>query len=129
MEQILWEQGWIDPTLARKVYTVYGTKDLMGAVRKDTSLQYLMTSLKDFETQETMLCIKARETGIMIGRTPKCHCELAGEGIKYAWGCAKNHYRHQPLKHKRGKDNFGQTVRKCFARQVVTTEQVRLFSQ
>jgi hypothetical protein len=116
MEQILWERGWIDPTLARKVYTVYGTKDSMGAVRKDTSLQYLMSNLKDFETQETsMLCLKAREIGIMIDRTPKCHCKLAGEGIEYAWGCAKNQYRRQPLKHKkRQKDNFRQTEKMFF---------------
>jgi len=76
-----------------------------------------------------MLCLKAREMGIVIDRMPKCHCEHAGEEIEYAWGCAKNHYRRQPLKHKRGKENFRQIVRKCFSRQVVTTERVRLFSQ
>jgi hypothetical protein len=38
-----------------------------------------------------------------MDRTPKCHCELAGEGIEYAWGCAKNHYRRQPLKDKRAR--------------------------
>ena len=64
-----------------------------------------------------------------MDRTPKCHCELAGEGIEYAWGCAKNHYRRQPLKDKRGKDNFRRTVRKCFSRNVITAERVRMFSQ
>jgi hypothetical protein len=48
---------------------------------------------------------------------------------EYAWGCSKNQYRRQPLKHKRAKENFRQTVRKCFSRQVVTTEQVWLFLQ
>jgi hypothetical protein len=67
--------------------------------------------------------------GLMMDQTPKFHCKLAGEGIEYAWGCAKNQYRSQPLKHKRGKGNFRQTVRKCFSRQVVTTERVRLFFQ
>jgi hypothetical protein len=71
---------------------------------------------EDFETQETMLCLKAKEMGVMIDRTPKCHCELAGKGIEYAWGCAKNHYRRQPLKDKKGKEKFRQTVRKCFSR-------------
>jgi hypothetical protein len=65
----------------------------------------------------------------MMDRTPKCHCELAGDGIEYAWGCVKNQYCHQPLKHKRGKQNFCQTVRKSFSRQVFTTERVRLFLQ
>jgi hypothetical protein len=50
-------------------------------------------------------------------------------GIEDASGCAKNQYRRQPLKHKRGKENFRQTVRKCFSRQIVKPERVRLFSQ
>jgi hypothetical protein len=129
MEQILWERGWIDPSQNRKFYTLHGKKDSMGAVRKDTSLRYLMSNLKDFEAQETMLQLKAREMGVSMDRTPKCHCELAGEGIEYAWGCAKNHYRRQPLKDKRGKENFRQTVRKCFSRDIVTTERIRMFSQ
>jgi hypothetical protein len=66
MEQILWERGWIDPSLPRKVYMVYGTKDSMGNVCKDTSLQFLMSNLKDFETQENMLCLMAQEMGVMI---------------------------------------------------------------
>jgi hypothetical protein len=93
MEQVLWERGWIDPTLARKEYTVHGSKDSMGVIRKNMSLLHLMSNLSDFETQETMLQLKASEMGVFMDRTPKCHCELAGEGVEYAWGCAKNHYR------------------------------------
>jgi hypothetical protein len=129
MEQILWERGWIDPGRDRTVYTVQGSKDSMGAIRKDTSLRHLMSNLKDFEVQETMLQVKAAEMGILLDRTPKCHCELAGEGIEYAWGCAKNFYRRQPLKDKRGTETFRETVRKCFTREVITTERVRMFSQ
>ena len=44
----------------------------------------MMSNLKDFEVQEMMLQIKAAEMGILLDRTPKCHCELAGEGIEYA---------------------------------------------
>ena len=55
MEQFLWERGWIDPTLARKEYTVHGSKDSMGVIRKNTSLLHLMSNLSDFETQEAML--------------------------------------------------------------------------
>jgi hypothetical protein len=129
MEQILWERGWIDPGRDRTVYTVQGSKDSMGAIRKDTSLRHLMSNLKDFEVQETMLQVKAAEMGILLDRTPKCNCELAGEGIEYAWGCAKNFYRRQPLKDKRGTETFRETVRKCFTREVITTERVRMFSQ
>jgi hypothetical protein len=46
IEQILWERGWIDLTLSCNMYTVYGTKDLMGAVQKDTSLLCLMAAVE-----------------------------------------------------------------------------------
>ena len=111
------------------LYTLYGSKDSMGAVRKNTSLLYFMSNHKDFVTQETMLQVKARELGILLDRTPKCHCKLAGEGIEHAWGCAKNRYRRQPLKDKKGKENFRRTVRKCFSREVITTEWVWMFLQ
>ena len=38
--------------------------------------------------------------------TPKFHCELAGEGIEYAWGAAKRMYRRQPIQMKRSIVNF-----------------------
>ena len=44
--------------------------------------------------------------GVLVDRTPKCHCELAGEGIECSWGCAKNHYRRVSLKRKKSKDSF-----------------------
>ena len=62
-------------------------------------------------------------------RTPKCHCELAGEGIEYAWGCAKNHYHQQPLKHKKGKENFRQTVANWWhVGPMVPPEELKMFS-
>jgi len=67
--------------------------------------------------------------GVIIDRTPKCHCELAGEGIEYSWGCAKNEYRHKPLSSKRKKETWRQTVRECLSREVLTTERIRKFSR
>ncbi len=29
------------------------------------------------------------EEGVVVDRTPKCHCKIAGEGIEYSWGLAK----------------------------------------
>jgi hypothetical protein len=129
MEQILWERGWIDVKRPRKDYTKLGTKDSMGSIQKETSLLELVANCSDFENEETMLQTKGQEMGMLVDRTPKCHCELAGEGIEYSWGCAKNLYRRQPLKTKRGKTNFRATVRQCFSREILTIERVRLFSQ
>jgi hypothetical protein len=40
----------------------------------------------------------------MLIRSPKCHPELAGEGIEYDWGAAKQWYLSQKLAEKRTKD-------------------------
>ena len=61
--------------------------------------------------------------------TPKFHCEPAGEGIEYSWGCAKNSFMHRPLSDKRKKDNFRRTVRQCLLREVLSTSRVCKFSK
>jgi hypothetical protein len=38
--------------------------------------------------------------------TPKCHAEIAGEGVEYMWTCSKGAYRNLTLKEKRGKENL-----------------------
>jgi len=80
MEQTLWEQDFIDPSQNCKVYSVNGTKDLMGAVRKDTSLWHLMSNLKAFKSQETMLQLKATEMGILIDWMPNGIASLRVRG-------------------------------------------------
>jgi len=67
----------------------------------------------DFEEEESMLQSISSTLGVSIDQTPKCHCKLAGEGIEYSWGCAKNAYRLMPLSIKRKKETFQETVRKC----------------
>jgi len=90
MEQTLWESGWIDAKRPRKDYSKLGTKDSMGLIRTGTSLLELVENYSDFENEDTMLQTKGQEMGVLVDRTPKCHCELVGEGIEYSWGCAKN---------------------------------------
>ena len=57
----------------------------------------------DFDEEETMLQSMGRKMGALIDRTPKCHPELAGEGIEYSWGCAKNYYRRLQLEEEKEK--------------------------
>jgi hypothetical protein len=129
IEQILWERGWIDVNWPRKDYSKLGMKDSMGLIWTGTSLLELVANCSDFKNEDTMLQTKGQEMGVLVDRTPKCHCELAGEGIEYSWVCAKNLYRRQPLKTKRGKANFRAMVRQCFSREMITIDRVRLFSQ
>ena len=48
-----------------------------------------MTNCLDFEEEETLLQSMGRGMGVLVDRTPKCHCEMAGEGIEYSCGCQK----------------------------------------
>jgi len=122
--QVLWEWGFVN-TLNLSQYTINSKQDGFGILRHDTSLKYLMSRCQDFEEEETLL----QSMGIAVDRTPKCHCELAGEGIEYSWGCSKNEYRRTQIAQKRGKEKFKIAVRKCLAREVLTTERIRKFSK
>ncbi len=80
-----------------------GRKDAFGVLQLTTSLTYLLSSCKDFEEEESLLQSMGRKMGVLMDHTPKCHCELAGEGIEYTWGSSKNYYRRLPLKEKNQK--------------------------
>ena len=93
--QVLWERGWIDDTYdkAYNNYTIAGRKNEFNLIQTETSLKFLMASCTDFEEEETMLQAMASKMGVLVDRSPKCHCEIAGEGIEYSWALSKNHYR------------------------------------
>ena len=130
MQQTLWERGFIDPTKAVNFYTVEGPHhDNYGKPIKERSLKYLVSQLYDFAHEDSQLQFVGKELGLIVDRTPKCHPEMAGEGIEYSWGCAKNHYRNLPIAKKRSKALFLEHVRKCVSQNEITKAMVRLFSR
>ena len=70
-----------------------------------------------------------RKRLIFLHIFPKCHSELAGEGIEYSWGFANNFYRRLPLKEKRKKECFRESVRSALSRERLTKHNVRKFAQ
>ena len=62
-----------------------------------------MNKQTDFLNEETLLQHHGRKLGIIVDRSPKCHPEIAGEGIEYAWAVSKMHYRKQKLTKKKTK--------------------------
>ena len=128
MMQVLWERGFIDKS-KKNEYILAGSKDEFGVVDKNTSLKYLLENLSDFVEEESLLQTNARKMGAQIDRTPKCHAELAGEGIEYTWGFGKNHFRRQPLDLKRKKETFRGLVRSSLSRQKCTPKIIRSFSK
>ena len=111
--QVLFERGWVDPTCIH-LYTSEGKKGDEGNSDPTGcyySIKEIMKLQKDFIEEVTLLQYHAEKLGILLDRTPKCHPEIAGEGIEYAWGLAKLYYRRSPIRNKRTKEKFRKLVR------------------
>jgi hypothetical protein len=132
--QILWERGYIDPSKKASDYNMQKRKvEKDGTVSDIPSLKELLTSQPDFADQETLLQMYGRQLMVTVDRTPKCHPELAGEGIEYCWAAAKQYYRKQPFTDKKMKQNFRRLVELSQAttgdKAVLSISTVRKFSR
>lgn len=88
MLQILFERQFIDKYEPER-YTMTGKKDAYGNIIAGTSLTVLMENCIDFINKETLLQYNARLLGVTVDQSPKCHPEIAGEGVEYSWACSK----------------------------------------
>ena len=86
--QILFERGWINPT-HNKDYTWHGKINDLGIVNESTSIKALLNKQPDFISEMTLLQFIGDEIDVVVDRSPKCHSELAGEVIEYAWAVVK----------------------------------------
>ena len=121
MLQILYERGFLDPSKSMNSYTLGGKKDEYGHIVPGSSLKVLLSSLLDFQNEETLLQYHGRLLGVIVDRTPKCHPEIAGEGIEYSWGAAKLFYRRLRIIEKRTKDKFRKSVKSSTDRNTILT--------
>jgi hypothetical protein len=84
-------------------YTVGGKKNGIGGRIEGSGLFELVSSQPDFVNEVTLLQYFTEQRSLPAGcqlmliRSPKCHPELAGEGIEYDWSAAKQWYRRQKL--------------------------------
>ena len=73
---------------------------------------------------------RAEELGVAIECSPKYHPEIAGEGIEFCWGIAKNFYRKMRLEDKKRRENWLKLVSKCTCnKDVITIASVRNFGK
>ena len=107
-----------------KQYSLTGKKDEFRIVDNGTNLTHLMGLCHDFLNEEGTLQHIAKRIGVEVLLTPKCHAELAGEGVEYVWGGAKGEYRQLSLAQKRGKDNFKTSMHHCLSEEVISIERV-----
>ena len=126
--QILYERGFIDP-LNIKDYKENGSKDEYGIVREETALKLLMKQQHDFMTEVTLLQLHAEKLGVMIDRSPKCHPEIAGEGIEYVWSLAKLKYRFMRINAKRSTKGFHDAIATATSTDNLTKIKIRKCSK
>jgi len=142
MLQVLYERGFIDKskvTNPRSMsYTKKGRKfhtdtdGILSEREKEYSLHHLLSKCTDFLNEKSdleHLCsdLSTDTSTITITFTPKFHCEIAGEGIEYAWGLAKKYYRRIPYREKRSFNQFVVSVKTSLSK--VTLDMSRRFSQ
>ena len=111
MLQVLWERGFIDPEKTDQDYTVNGEKDGFGNGIEGTSLRKMVESLLDCVQEETLLQYLGQKLGVTVNRTPKCHPELAGEGIEL--GSGKVTLLKVAICSKENKDSENLYIRPC----------------
>ncbi|KAI2503159.1 hypothetical protein MHU86_11262 [Fragilaria crotonensis] len=103
---------WILLVIKQKVwilnlsrYTLTGRKNELGNVDASVSLRHIMAMCPDFLNEQGMMEHIGTKLGVEVMLTPKCHAELAGEGVEYMWACSKGAYCNLALKEKKGKEN------------------------
>ena len=121
--QVLFECGWIDPDKIH-LYTAKGNK------QGQYSIDSLMQMQVDFSSEKTLLDYHALLWGVIIIRSPKCHPEIAGEGIEYGWALSKMEDRRSPMNEKRTKVKFRDLVQRCLdSGSVLNLKQMRSCSK
>ena len=102
--QLLFERGWINPACIH-MYTAKGKDGVSGF-----SINELMKLQPDFVSEQTLLQYHAHMLGVQLLKSPKCHPEIAGEGVEYGWGLSKMKYCRCSSSDKRSKDAFHELV-------------------
>ncbi len=82
MQQMLSEE-WFTDEIKLQHYTVDGKKDAYGVLIPNTSLNFMVSNLLDFEEEESLLQSMGWRMGVIIDCTPKYHHEFAGEGMQF----------------------------------------------
>ena len=103
-------------------------------VFKKFVLRNLMMNCADFKEEKSAMEVlldrlsakTCNNQSIKLLVSPKYHCELAGEGVEYAWGLGKKFFRNEGLEKKRTKNKFEQVVRSAI--EYVRKDHVEKFS-
>jgi hypothetical protein len=132
---ILKERGLLDiyddnGDVDKKKYARYSLKskidDETGQVSDEFNLRAIAAKCPDYEAEESYVEFLIKEKGGLVLKTPKCHPEIAGQGIEYSNGKAKYHFR----KFNTGESSeFESLVMESVSPDVLTIQRVRRFAR
>ena len=89
-------------------------------------MYHILNQSDDFKNEKSqMKYILEDRLKVRLRMTPKCHPEIAGQGIEYAWGYAKLRFR-QYVNDAEG-SNLERNVRASLSTEVLTNERISKF--
>mmetsp|Transcript_14417 Transcript_14417/g.38266 ORF Transcript_14417/g.38266 Transcript_14417/m.38266 type:complete len:201 (-) Transcript_14417:231-833(-) len=114
MRQIAWERGWHKPPSEGKMH---GRKvdEEDGSEDPSFSLPHVLSNCWDFSHEKTALQEYVESRGHILRMCVKGHPEMAGVGIEYSWGKAKQKFRRDVNDRKPGR--LHRNIVKCFSRE------------
>lgn len=122
MKQILFERGLWKKGMIGKVDK---EKDPQGR-GEDLSMVHVLQNCFDFATEKTAFQDMLLKRGHIPEMSPKCHPEVAGVGVEYCWGKAKQHFR-------RHTDHIGKHLHEnivyCLSKEVQPLRRVRKYAR
>jgi hypothetical protein len=100
-----------------------------GKLIKDPSRSALsfLKACPDFRDEKTQLETIINTLGGLFQLTPKCHPEIAGRGIEYAWGYSKFKFRKEI--NDGVSSHLKENVLKALSRSLLTVERMRKFAR
>ena len=136
--QVLYERGWINENNVSE-YTLKGKVNQKNEIlpeHRRFSLRSLMSDCADLKEEKSAIEVllldlskksidNHRKIELLV--SPKYHCELAGEGVEYAWGMMKRYFRSLSLDKKNTKGKFEKVVRET-VEGCVSKKNMELFS-
>jgi hypothetical protein len=119
--EVSWEGDLIkDVQQGRQLLDRHGSK----ARKTQRSVQEMLAGCASFENEKTLLhYVLEDKLDSLCMLMPKCHPEIAGRGIEYAWGYSKLcfHNKINDMKQK----HLDENLRMALTKDVLTLQQVR----
>jgi hypothetical protein len=113
MKQIAWERGLHKPESEGKMHGDAIPEDDEGTDRS-LSFKYVLSNCWDFAHEKTALQEYVESRGHILRMCVKGHPELAGAGVEYSWGKAKQKFRRDV--NDRVAAHLHQNIVSCFSR-------------